>query len=380
MNQGIFICHCRADTELVKPLVAYLKVCSRVPPAFRCSYLPGCALNREDTEPAELKYEIMRADVVLAVVTQEALLDAQFVLEMTTAWVYDKWVVPLLELGLTRNDLPRSLHELRTVPMDGAGSLAELARNVCFEHVDTDRGREALDRLLKKLQARQAEHQSEGTPTLRLEALDDDDLMEGSRPPDDPSRFASSAIVEIDSGIRVPGRRFPSAVESLNAGVALSDCYFNHRRANGSGFVPELDKSFGNFLDALGGSWNDIRVLDDLEVFSGVTENLISSLPPARSDISNWYNLGYCISTMLNIARNGAQRSRRKKEVTAVQWRRSLERFHQLAFELDLREREVEAIGEMLENLMGPDTERDHANVTRCLERIRRHALACDQG
>jgi hypothetical protein len=342
--------------------------------------VPGCALNREDTEPAELKYEIMRADVVVAVVTQEALLDAQFVLEVATAWVYDKWIVPLLEQGLTRNDLPRSLRELQTLPMDGAKPLAELARNVCFEHVDSDRGRDALNRLLKKLKARRAEHLAETTPAMRMDALIEQDAPDGDRALDDASRYASSSTVEIDSGVNLPGRRFPSAVESLNAGMALSDCYFNHRQGNGPGFVEKLDRSFGSFLDALGGSWNDIRVLDDPEVFSGVTENLISGLPPARSDISIWYNLGYCISTMLNIAGNGVPRSRRKKEVTAVQWRRSLERFRQLVFALDLQEREVETMREMLENLMGPDAEKDHSNMTRCLEHIRRHALAYGQG
>jgi hypothetical protein len=380
VSQGFFICHCRADTEWVRALVEYLKACSPVPPAFRCSYLPGCALNREDTEPTELKYEVMRADVVVAVVTAEALLDAQFVLELATAWAYDKWIVPVLDQSLSTADLPRSLRELHMLPVDGADSLVELGKTVCFEHVDSAGSRAALDRLLKMARKRRAEQRCDGTPTLRMEAFLDDGAAPEPSPVDEASRYASSSTVEIDSGIRLPGRRFPSAIESLNAGMALSDCYLNHRKGNGSGFVKKLDKSFGSFLDALGGSWNDIRVLADLEVFTGVTENLISTLPPARSDVGAWYDLGSCISTVLNMAGNGMPRNRRKKEVAAIEWRRSLDRFRQLASELNIRERDVDSILHMLETLMGPDSEKDYSNITRCLERIRRHALAYDPG
>ncbi len=379
MNQGIFICHCQNDIELVKALVEYLNACSRIPPAFRCSYLPGCALYREDTEPAELKYEIMRADVVVAVVTREALLDAQFVLELATAWVYDKWIVPVLERGLSRDDLPRSLHELRTLPLDKAESLIELGKNVCFEHVESKKSRKALDRLLKRAREPHEEQQDEGEPTLRMRAILEEATCGQPAPVADPSRFAVGSTYEVDNGVNLPGRRFPSAIESLNAGMALSDCFFNHRKGNGSGFANKLDGSFGGFLDALGGSWIDIRVLEDLEVFSGVTENLISTLPPARNDISVWYNLGSCISTLLNIATNSQPRSRRKREVNAIQWRRAFERYRQLTSELNLRQREVEAVGAMLQNLMGPDSEKDPANLKRCVDTVRRQAIFYDQ-
>jgi hypothetical protein len=380
MSQGIFICHSRSDTKWVRALVEYLRACSAVPPAFHCSYLSGYAVNREDSEPTELKYEIMRADVVVAVVTGEALLDPQFVLEMATAWAYDKWIVPLLEKDVSPSHLPRPLREIRLLPTSEADALEELARNVCFEHVASDESRAALNRLLRKARGRKAERQADDTPTRLTEAILQDTAPGPSPQSDEADRFASGAAFEIDSGVNVPGRRFPSAIESLNAGMALGDCFFNHRRGNGTSFAKKLDKNFGGFLDALGGSWNDIRVLDDLEVFSGVTENLISTLPPARNDISYWYNLGTCLSTMLNIAGDGVPRNQRKKEVTAVQWRRSLELFHQLATELNLQERDIAAIRDMLENLMGSESRKDYSNMTRCLERVRRYALAYDQG
>ena len=379
INQSVFVCHGQADTELVKALVEYLSICSCIPLAFRCSYLPGCALNREDTQAGELKYEIMRADVVVAVVTQEALLDAQFVLELATAWVYDKWIVPVMEKGLSRDDLPHSLRELQTLSLDAADSLVELRKNVCFERIDSENSQQALDHLSKVVLEQHEEQKSEGESTLRTKAILAEATCGQPVPAPEPTRFAVGTAFEVDSSVRLLGRRFPSAIESLNAGMALSDCFFNQRKSKSSGFADKLDGSFGGFLDALGGSWNDIRVLEDLEVFRGVTENLISTLPPAKNDISFWYNLGSCVSTMLNLAVNRAPRSRRKREANAIQWRRSFERFRHLASELNLRQREIETICAMLENLIRPEGEKDPANLKRCLERVRRQAVVYDQ-
>ena len=380
ISQSMLVCHSQADTDLVEALVRYLNACSRVPLAFRCSYLPGCALNREDTAPAELKYEIMRADVVVAVVTREALLDAQFVLELATAWVYDKWTVPVLEESLSSDDLPRPLRELRTLSLDGAESLIELGKVVCFEHAEPEQSQEALERLLKATLGQPDEQKDEDKPTDPMKAILEKTASGQSVPAAYASRFITGSVFEVDNGVDLPGRRFPSAIESLNAGMALSDCYFNHRKGKGSCFASKLDGCFGGFLDALGGCWCDLRVLEDLEVFSGVTENLISTLPPARSDIGIWYNLGSCISTLLNIATNGPPRSRRRKEATAVQWRRSLERFRLLASELNLRQREIEAIAAMLQNLMGPESEKDPTNLKRCVNTVRRQAVIYERG
>src|SRR4029077_95965 len=92
----------------------------------------------------------------------------------------------------------------------------------------------------------------------------------------------------------------PTCSASVQAGRAVSDCVFN--RDQGGAFADELDVPFGAFLASLGGNWSSLRDLGDLDVWLEAADNLLGTLAPAEQHVRRWYEVGFQLATLLNLA------------------------------------------------------------------------------
>jgi hypothetical protein len=164
---------------------------------------------------------------------------------------------------------------------------------------------------------------------------------------------------------------------SLEAGRALSDCVFN--RDEGFDFTKELDQPFGRFVDAMGGSWAELSKLQDFDVWLGATENLLQSLPDDGRRIGAWYEVGYEVAVLHNLAGQGLFDSDERRSEAERLWRRSLERFLIRAENASIPYEDLARVLSLLENLVAPRSERDLANIGRSLEELRRQAAGADR-
>lgn len=386
MSSPVIICHTETDTEWVDLLVEYLEASSRDSLSIRCSSLPGYGLNSPETDGDEFRSAITHADAVIAVVTKEALGDAQIMLEIGAAWALDRWMVLLLDPGLTLEELPKPLQNLTCLLMDGPQALIQLAQEVCVGYIVSDQSVDALYRMFGTydvgVDISDREKVSPALPSSPTTKLPSQEIMDGVGYEEQVHSGSMGAVAESihqDSSSPTSDmkRDYPSAMDSLSAGLAMSDSLF-HRHESDS-FIKELDGPFGTFVDALGGSWKDLRDLDDIDLFNGVTDNLISSLPPVRSEVSHWYDLGSHLSTMLNIAGQGLPAEPQQRETLQQKWQSSFNLFKSLAHEVEIQPQDILEIQQMLQNLIGPESEKDYTNIAKCLETLKHHASIADQ-
>ncbi|MBN1652656.1 MAG: toll/interleukin-1 receptor domain-containing protein [Deltaproteobacteria bacterium] len=383
MSANFFICHTESDAEFVDLLVEYLEASSSNPASITCSHLPGYALSNEESDSGDLRDALMRSDTVIAVATPKALVDSQFMVEVGAAWAFDRWIIPLLDPQLTGNDLPKPIRDLPCLTLDGPRAVTELGKHVCVGYVESQQSQTVLRRMFGEYQPENAPAESDRKTAAQGEkAAADNQPAQPQLSSETTARAVSTpdtAREETPHDRAEPEqetaetKKFPTALESLNAGIAFSDCMFN--RNGSSSFAKELDLPLGTFIDALGGNWQNLRDLDDLDLFHGVTENLITSLPPARSEISYWYDIGSRISTLLNIAGRGLPDDPQQRELTEQKWKSGLTSIGFLGSQVNIRAEEISQLQTMLENLIGPENERDYTNIAKCLDLLRQRAV-----
>ena len=119
---------------------------------------------------------------------------------------------------------------------------------------------------------------------------------------------------------------------------------------------------------------------DDFDVWVGMTDNLLAGLPPERSHLSEWYELGSEVATLLNIAGQDVPEAPDERQIFIDVWQESMERFRHTALEAHIRRPDVDRVQAQLENLVGPHNERDYANVAGSWKALREQALHADQG
>ena len=170
--------------------------------------------------------------------------------------------------------------------------------------------------------------------------------------------------------------RLPSCEMSLEAGRAVSDCLFN--RAEITDFESELAKPLGTFVEAMGGSWDELRKLHDFDIWMSVTENLIDKLPPELRRVDNWYQLGFELATLHNLAGQLVLDGPDRTDSAEQTWRGALERFLVRAENVQIGYEKVGRVLSLLENLAGPRAQRDLSNISRSLEEVRRFAAGAD--
>jgi hypothetical protein len=442
MTTSIFICHCEADTQWVDLLVEYLEACSEAPASIRCSYLPGYALSNDESDSEDLKEALMRADVVVAITTHEALASAQYMVELGASWAFDTWIIPVMRSRFESRYLPKPIRDLTPITLNGPDDAIILAQQMNVGHVDSQQSQTALHRLFEnpdQLKMRtdvgagsvptqqttetdvsptseqdisQTETKSEaeasreaalhqhsendnqlemrtdvGTASIPTQQTTETDVTSTSeqdipqaemKSEADASRETASSPIDSAPSSAEEKVDYPSPIASLNAGIAFTDCVFN--RNDTSSFAKELDNPLGTFVKALGGNWDALRKLDDVDIYNSATENLMTSLPPTRSEISCWYDIGSRISTMLNIAGRGLPQDAQERELTEQKWQSCFSSFRYLAMQVNISDQDVADIQEMLKNLIGPPSDKDYTNMARCLDKVRQCAMVSNRG
>lgn len=200
-------------------------------------------------------------------------------------------------------------------------------------------------------------------------------------------RAVGSTPIEIPRTAPIPVEAFepssevrahlPSYRMALEAGRALSDCVFN--RDEGFDFTKELEEPFGRFVDAMGGSWAELRKLQDFDVWLGVTENLLQNLPDEGRRIGAWYEVGYELAILHNLAGQGLFDTEERRSEAERLWRKALERFLIRAENASIPYEDLARVLALLENLVASRDERDLANIGRSLDELRRQAAGADR-
>jgi hypothetical protein len=365
MTQRMFVCHAKSDIEVTSEIVDSLEAALELPSGtLVASSLPGYA--SEIHGEGELHATLTGAALMLAIFTERSTYDPEFVFELGAAWALGIDVVPLM-LGATHAaDLPWPLRERSSIRPTDAGAWNGL-----------------MQQLSQRLQVSLRESVA---PPLSAAVLD-------GQP--EPERTHSVSIVAPVMVAGAPARAEkplppdafepPSAVRpslptyqmSLEAGRALSDCVFN--RAESIDFIAELKEPFGRFVDAMGGSWSELSKLQDFDVWLGVTENLLQNLPADSKRIADWYELGYELATLHNLAGQGLFDTPERVVEAERLWREALERFLDRAEKACIPYEDLAAVMALLENLVAPETERDLANIARSLDVLRQQAVGADQ-
>ncbi len=203
-------------------------------------------------------------------------------------------------------------------------------------------------------------------PALDLEDAAADDAVELSDDDVEPLREPAAESNGISCGL------------SFEAGRAISECSFH--RDEGGDFGAQLEASFGRFIDLVGGDWGELRRLSDLDVWLGATDNLLESLPPATKHLSEWYEMGFQFSTLRSIAEQGLPADPEERAIYEELWGQSMSAFLESADSAQIAASEAGELRSSLENLIGPEPQRDYANLARSLQQLRALAEAADRG
>jgi hypothetical protein len=177
----------------------------------------------------------------------------------------------------------------------------------------------------------------------------------------------------------------PSGVEqrltcemSFDAGRAIAECSFH--RDTGGDLAAELDGPFGRFVDAVGGSWQQLKRLGDVELWLGATDNLLESLPAARRDACEWYEIGFQFSTLSSIVEQGLPEHGEQRAACEELWKKSMAQLRTSAVSAGVAPREIRKLQAQLENLIGPGEKRDYKNLGRAFDELRQCCAAADRG
>jgi hypothetical protein len=375
MTARILISHSVAHGELAGHIAEFLQIAL---PGVRvsASALPGVAPTEGEQSLAALKDMLSSADVVVGLITPDALASGEVAFQLGAAWVLGRRVVLLLGPADTLAGLylpmghaetvvlgPEALSELASSLAPGLGlsaSLGAAARAVLQEiFPDAQLDRESSERPVA------APARPTSATTQQLWAVDENGRP--SRPPP-PMPAPESAASPAPASPAAAERSGPSLAASLQAGRAISDCVFH--RAAGGPFAAELDGSFGTFLSALGTNWEALRALEDLDVWLEAAENV---LDPAGRSVRGWYLVGFELATLLNLAAQSLEGASADVE---QRWQTSWRALEAAAAEAQLDPVDLGEIRLLLENLNGPA--RDLQNAGRAQQRLSELAEAAD--
>lgn len=380
MTMRVFVCHARADIEATSEIIDLLETAVELSTgALSSSSVPG--YSSDVRSEAELHQMLSGAAVILALVSERGASDTAFCFELGAAWAMGIRIVPLLTGNIGVSDLPWPLRGIPPVRPSDRGAWASLVHDLAAQlgvRVGVaSAARIALDEIAASTSIAPS---LPATPVATAASTHASAVFPAVRP-DAPAQAAApspsaAAPVSQWSTLTTSSTTFPSCEISLEAGRSLSDCNFN--RDEPLDFAAELDVPFGRFVDQLGGSWNDLRKLQDLDLWLGVVDNLLDALPAPHKHLADWYELGYELSTLHNIASRGATGSSQEQAQIEPLWREALERFLVRAEAVHIGYEELARVIALLENLVTP-SERDFANLARSLKELRRHAGLADR-
>lgn len=404
---GILIIHTPSQLEQASGLVDLLEASLSLPAgAILCSSLPGYAWpgrgvpSRE--HPARFAATLDAVGAAIALVDADAVRDPQVCFDLAAAWARGKRIALLADSPEQRAQLPPQLGQAHVVArMDRAG-IVSLVEDLAFDLGLSPRHGQDAQRALEQLSSAPpppdpAAAGANGGPAGRgVERMAPPPAVpsevEDSMPPpalaaspmfgrdevtaDEEFELVGDAEVEALTGPQ-PLREGDVPCElSLEAGRAISECSFH--RDNGGDFT-ELERSFGPFIEAVGGNWPELKRLGDVEVWLSATDNLLESLAPERKHVSEWYELGFQFSTLQSIAEQGLPADPEQRAVYQELWGQSMTAFRESAENAGVEARSVRRLHALLENLIGPEPQRDYTNVARSLQELRALADEADR-
>ncbi|MDH5671925.1 MAG: hypothetical protein OEZ06_07220 [Myxococcales bacterium] len=167
----------------------------------------------------------------------------------------------------------------------------------------------------------------------------------------------------------------PSCSESLRAGRAVSDCVYS-REDGDPPPVAELEDPFGSFLNGIGGNWVALREVGDLDVWMEAADNLLDALDADAPRVRGWYEAGFQLSTLLNLAADGYEEGA-DEELTEF-WDGAWEALLEAGLSVQLPADAISEVGALLRNLIGPEAERNPENATRIGTRMHELAAQAD--
>ena len=434
MTQRMFVCHAKSDIEATSEIVDALENALEFPSGTMgtlvASSLPGYASDVHGE--GELHAMLTGATLILALFTERSTYDPEFVFELGAAWALGIDVLPLLLGATSTSDVPWPLRDRPSLRAQDEAAWRELVQQLSHRlqvplrqpqpaaAVEPETAPVDVKGLLNEPQLAAADEELTApagephfaAPEPAPESEPEDQEPENQEPEDqEPERDNPVSIVapvmvhgqpkaspQIPPPPAIPAElleepplaadafeppsdvrsTLPSYRMSLEAGRALSDCVFNREEA--LDFSSELDEPFGRFVDAMGGSWRELSKLQDFDVWLGVTENLLQGLPTdGGKRISAWYEVGYELAILHNLAGQGLFDSDERRVDAERQWRKALERFLIRAENARIPYEDLGRVLALLENLVAPRTERDLSNIGRSLDELRKQAAGADK-
>lgn len=432
MTQRMFVCHAKSDIEATSEIVDALESALEFPSGtvgtLVASSLPGYASDAHGE--GELHATLTGATLMLALFTERSTYDPEFVFELGAAWALGIDVLPLLLGATSPNDVPWPLRNRPSIRAQDGAAWLDLVQQLSHRlqvplrkppqppaAVTPEPAPVADDS--PAANAVEAAAEVHEPPLTAAEAAAEPvavsaapETIEGSEPEEEPERTNPVSIVapvmvhgqpkappKIPAAPAIPmealeSREPPLAADafeppsdvrstlpsyrmSLEAGRAMSDCVFN--RTEPMDFTSELDDPFGRFVDAMGGSWHDLSRLPDIDLWLGTAENLLQSLPAEGKRISAWYEVGYELAILHNLAGQGLFDTDESRSDAERQWRKALERFLIRAENARIPYEDLGRVLALLENLVAPRSERDLSNIARSLDELRKQASGADK-
>jgi hypothetical protein len=367
----IFISHAAADRELG----------GRVAEFLRASVAAQLRSSAGADGLAALQQQLAAAEVVIGVITSAAFDSGEVPFQLGAAWALGKRLVLLLQPDERAHELYLPTAGAEVIVL-GADALIELATSLGgatgATRSLTPQARDALFALFPAYGDRSTPvaSVSSASSTQQQWPLDENGAPRPSRPPEaaaPASTSVSSIIDAVTAGLPRPG--LPSRDASLRAGRAVSDCLFN--RDQGGPFAPELDAPFGAFLAALDGNWTTLRKLEDLDVWLEVADNLLESLLPSEEHVRFWYEVGFQLATLINLCGQELGGATPSAEFSDL-WQGSLEALRISGRNAGIDAQALAELVGMLENLRGPSSQRDYANLGRVQDQMRAYAGRLD--
>ncbi|HKU43357.1 MAG TPA: hypothetical protein VJR89_34585 [Polyangiales bacterium] len=402
--QRMFVCHAKSDIEATSEIVDALENALEFPNGtLVASSLPGYASDVHGE--GELHAMLTGATLMLALFTERSTYDPEFVFELGAAWALGIDVLPLL-LGATNpTDVPWPLRDRPSIRAQDEAAWRQLVQQLSHRLQVTLRpvaqpapevlpppaaapvpltAAAAPETISAAVPAPEPEPEPERNNPVSIVAPV---MVAGHVPAIPPAPAVPPEAIETEPPPPLAADAFeppsdvrpslPSYGVALEAGRALSDCMFN--RAENIDFRSELDQPFGRFVDAMGGSWNDLSRMQDFDVWLGVTENLLQNLPNDGKRIAAWYEVGYELAILHNLAGQGLFDTDESRADAERQWRKALERFLIRAENARIPYEDLGRVLALLENLVAPRDERDLSNIARSLDELRQQAAGADR-
>lgn len=431
MTRRLFVCHANAEIESTSEVVDVLENALDFPAgSLLTSSLPGYSSEAHKAEA--LRDALSETSVVLALISENSLKDPGFNYELGAAWalgvrtigVYlgdpEQLQLPLawplqglevvsgqdpsdwasligdlsLRLGLVPRPLATQPPHVSTHPPAAAPIFSDFPPPTAagdetdFSDLNEETAPGKRHPVLTPELHPPAFAPSDELPQPAFDALSAPPLgIGGSEPPAYDSELRPTAY---DSELRPTARaeeaaaaaaldsdvyaRPPSCEVGLEAGRAVSDCLFNRDQIED--FESELARPLGRLVDSIGGSWDELRSAHDFDGWRQVTETLLRNLPSEVAYVEDWYQLGFELAILHNLA--GQLVLDGSDAAAEQQWRGALERFLERAEKAQIGYENLAKVLGLLENLAGPSSQRDLANIGRSLEELRRYAAGAD--